>query len=95
MIRHNCYSCHSFDDYPPRASSFLSLKVDRIVETNGIKRKIKVDRDYIENSILYPERDVLEGYRKFEMPTYLGRISEDELAILVDYLSGASFESRK
>lgn len=48
-------------------------------------RNIKVDENYLRQSILNPNADIHKGYPAI-MPTYKGQVSEEEIISLVEYL---------
>ena len=56
------------------------------MKTNGEEREITVDDDYIKRSILEPEADVVEGFRKGQMITYKGIVKEDEINAIIKFI---------
>jgi cytochrome c oxidase subunit 2 len=47
---------------------------------------VTVDEDYLRESIEYPEKKLVNGFAGKAMPSFRGRITEDQLAALIDYL---------
>ncbi|MCC6623687.1 MAG: cytochrome c oxidase subunit II [Deltaproteobacteria bacterium] len=47
---------------------------------------VPVDDAYLRESIEYPEKKIVTGFAGKNMPSFRGRISEDELAALIDYI---------
>jgi len=77
-----CISCHS------EQSGYLGPSLEGLF---GKKRKLTTgetvlaDENYIRESILYPNAKVVEGYQPL-MPTFKGKVSEDDLFDLVAYI---------
>jgi cytochrome c oxidase subunit 2 len=46
---------------------------------------VTADEGYLRDSILFPARQIVAGYTN-DMPSFTGKISEDELLQLVSYL---------
>jgi cytochrome c oxidase subunit 2 len=46
---------------------------------------VTVDENYIRESILYPGNKIAEGYQNVMTP-YEGRISDDEITNIIEYL---------
>ena len=65
--------------------------------THGVRPSgttIIADENYIRQSILEPQAVVVSGYEPF-MPTYQGRLSDEEITAIIEYLKapeGASDE---
>ncbi len=53
------------------------------------KTSATADEDYIRNSILYPKKQVVEGYQPV-MPSYQGQLSDDDIASIIAYLKTVS-----
>jgi cytochrome c oxidase subunit 2 len=47
---------------------------------------VKVDDDYIRESIEYPSKKIVTGFEGKNMPSFKGRVTEQELAALIDYI---------
>ena len=56
-----------------------------IVNEAGQTVTIKADARYIHDSIVLPEKEIAAGYQPL-MPSYKGRVSEEELVQLVEYI---------
>lgn len=82
-----CLACHSLDGTKKIGPTWKGLYGSEVVLiTNGSKRTITADRDYLKRSILDPRADVVEGYQP-SMPTnYRTQIGERNLEIILDYL---------
>ncbi len=55
-------------------------------------RIVLADEAYLRDSILLPERDIAAGYQPV-MPSYRGRISEEDLFLLINYLKSLGTKS--
>jgi len=47
--------------------------------------KVLVDEDYVRESIVAPQAKLVAGYDPV-MPTYQGRLKDDEITAIVEYL---------
>ncbi|MEX2381704.1 MAG: cytochrome c oxidase subunit II [Opitutales bacterium] len=83
-----CTGCHS-PGSQIRAPSLEGLFGSPVpVETGGT---LIADEQYIHDSILLPEADVVAGYEPV-MPSYRGQISEEQLMQLVAYIKSLGAE---
>jgi cytochrome c oxidase subunit 2 len=64
-----------------------------VVTSNGESRTLTSDRDYLEKAILEPAADIVEGFPP-TMPSYAGRIPEEDLSGILDYLTGLKGEQQ-
>jgi cytochrome c oxidase subunit 2 len=82
-----CFACHSRDGSKLVGSSFKGIfGSEKTVITDGKERKIIVDEEYLKNSILNPNQDVVKGYNKGLMQSYEGVISDEDIDKIVAYL---------
>jgi cytochrome c oxidase subunit II len=81
--RRGCAQCHSIDGTANKGPSFKDL----FGKEGGIKGGgiIKVDENYIRESILDPGAKVAEGYDNI-MPPYQGKLKEEDLIGLIEYI---------
>ena len=81
-----CTGCHG-ENASVRAPSLANIygKPVAIVDENGQTRTIKADDRYIHDSIVLPEKEIVAGYDPI-MPSYKGRVSEEELVQLLEYI---------
>lgn len=77
-----CSACHTGVDQAigPNLHGIYGKKVH--LDTG---EEIVRDDEYIRESILYPNAKIVRGYKPL-MPTYLGRVSEDDLLDLIAYI---------
>ncbi len=88
LQKHGCLGCHSLNGSPMVGPSFQGIGGRQvIVVSGGESRTLTSDRTYLEKSIVDPGADIVEGYPP-AMPPYAGRIPEEELAGMLDYLTG-------
>jgi cytochrome c oxidase subunit 2 len=94
LQKHGCLGCHSLDGSASVGPTFQGISGRKMtVVTDGKNHKLSADRAYLEKSIVEPEADIVEGFPP-AMPSYAGRIPEEELAGIVDYLMGLKAEKQ-
>jgi cytochrome c oxidase subunit 2 len=77
-----CNSCHT--EAPASIGPPLRGIVGKKLKlVNG--KTIVADENYIRESILYPDAKIPEGYQPV-MPSYFGRVNEDDLFALIAYI---------
>ncbi len=82
-----CPQCHSVDGSINIGPSFLNLY--------GAERQFEdgttliADEEYIQESILYPQAKILNGYESV-MPTYQGRLKDREIVAIIEYIKTLS-----
>lgn len=84
--KRGCAQCHSIDgtDRPANGGpSFKGHWGNTNLFTNG--SEVKMDENYIRESILQPQKLVRKGYKPI-MPTYQGQFSDDELFAIIAYI---------
>lgn len=77
-----CASCHS-EAGGGRGPSMKGLFGKEQKLTNG--QTVKVDENYIRDSIVNPQAQIAEGYQPI-MPTFKGQVSEEQLNQIVAYI---------
>jgi len=55
---------------------------------------LRVDEDYIRESILDPNAKIVKGYQAV-MPTYQGRLSDREISAVIAYIQSLAGEGSK
>lgn len=88
VIKSNgCVACHSSDGTKLVGSSFKGIWGEDVdVMVDGEQKTVKVDADYIRESILHPNAKVVVGFNEGLMPPYEGQISDDEINQIVEYI---------
>jgi cytochrome c oxidase subunit II len=88
LQKHGCLGCHSLDGSRMVGPTFQGIAGRQAtVVSNGESRTLTIDRDYLEKSILEPGADIVDGYPP-AMPSYQGKIPDEELNGILDYLMG-------
>lgn len=82
-----CAGCHSDDGSPRVGPTFKDVYGSTHGLTTG--EKIKVDENYIRESIVYPKAKIVAGYQPV-MPSFKGQLSDDDLYCLVEYMKSIS-----
>jgi cytochrome c oxidase subunit II len=82
-----CVSCHSLDGSRIVGPSFKGIYGEEVtVITDGKERTIKVDDDYIKNSILNPNADVVKGFNPGLMISYKDQLKDEDIQKVIDYI---------
>lgn len=88
LQKYGCLACHSLDGTRKVGPTFKDLFGRSVtVVTEGRKRTIKVDEEYLKRSILDPGSDIVEGFPPV-MPSFKARIPEEDLEEILEFLSG-------
>jgi len=78
-----CYTCHTTDGGPKVGPSFKGIfGHETELESGG---KVKVDENYIRESILEPRAKVVKGFQPV-MPTYQGLLKDKQIDALIAYI---------
>jgi cytochrome c oxidase subunit II len=82
-----CIACHSLDGTSIIGPSFLGRYGETIsVVTAGEEREVLFDEEYVKRSIYDPDYDLSLGFRRGQMLSYEGEISEQEIELIVAFL---------
>jgi len=85
-----CSTCHKFD-VQGRGPMLAGIFGKQQLMQDG--RLIKVDEDYIRESILNPQAKIVSGFQPI-MPTFQGQVSEEQLVSLVAYVKSLKAETQ-
>ncbi len=77
-----CHTCHR-EDTRARGPSLVGLFGKEVELATG--RRVIADETYLRESILRPAAKIVAGYQAL-MPTYQGRLSEEQLVQLISYI---------
>jgi cytochrome c oxidase subunit 2 len=81
-----CIACHSSDGSKLVGPSYKGIYgTDVKVVENGQTKTVKIDDNYLRESIENPLAKVVEGYPP-SMPSYKGQLSEEEIASIIEYI---------
>lgn len=81
-----CASCHAAGSGQRGPNLTGVFGTDQRL-TNG--QTVRADEEYIRNSILNPQSQIVEGYQPI-MPTFKGQVTEEQLVALVAYIKSLS-----
>ena len=81
-----CQGCHSIDGSASSGPTFKGLFGSTVELTNG--QKVKVDEQYLLDSIMDPDKQIVKGYQPGVMASAVpkGSVPEDQAQQLVDYI---------
>ena len=85
MVKYECFECHfaGFAESAPQLTEGIAGQE----RTDNTGNTVIADADYLRESILEPNAFIVEGYRALQHPVnYAEQISEEELAIIIEYL---------
>lgn len=81
-----CMACHSTDGSKIVGPTYLNLLgKQEVVTRNGADVTIIVDEEYIKRAIFDPNADIVKGYPKGLMQSYKGKISDADIAKIIEY----------
>lgn len=81
-----CIACHSLDGTERVGPTFKGLFGRRTtVIENGQEVELEADEEYVERAITRPNSEIVKGYKPL-MPSQEGKMDEDELKALIEYL---------
>lgn len=87
LVKKGCVQCHSFDGSVINAPSFTELSnARRKVIKNNKEVEVIIDDDYLVNSIINPNLEIVKGFKKNSMPDFRNRLSDEELTAVVEAL---------
>jgi cytochrome c oxidase subunit 2 len=87
MKVNGCNACHSTDGTKIVGPSFKGLfGSQQNVTRDGKDVTVTADEEYIKRSIYEPDADVVKGFQKGLMQSYKGKISDDDVSKLIEYL---------
>jgi cytochrome c oxidase subunit 2 len=81
--RAGCMKCHSIDGSAHIGPTWLDLYHRREVMESG--ESLLVDESYLTESMMEPKKRQVAGY-PLVMPSFFGRLSEPEVASIVEYI---------
>jgi cytochrome c oxidase subunit 2 len=91
FVAQGCSGCHA-DASNVHAPKLLGLYGRTVPLSDG--RQVKVDDDYIRDSILQPKWDIAAGYEPI-MPSYAGQLDEGEIQSLTAYIRSLASQTEK
>ena len=88
-----CTQCHSVDGKKgigPSLGGVFTENERKMVDGTSVA----VDENYIRESIIEPQKHIVEGYPPV-MQSYQGRLSEKDIANIIDYLKSLETEPKE
>ena len=83
-----CLVCHSIDGTPKIGPTLKGIFRRRVtVVTGGKEREIVADEEYLKQSIVQPQADIVKGFPPV-MPPQKDNLTTEELNIILEYLEG-------
>lgn len=84
IYQQRCKTCHTTDGSESTGPSFKAVfgKMERLDDG----RTVKVDENYIRNSILDPASKTVEGYPSSAMPSFKGTLSDNQITALIEFI---------
>lgn len=88
IVKNNgCIACHSTDGSKIVGPSFKGLFGSQVnVARDGQNITVTADEQYITRSIYEPDADIVQGFPKSIMQSYKGKVSDDDIAKIIEYL---------
>jgi cytochrome c oxidase subunit 2 len=79
-----CVQCHSVDGSPGVGPTWLGIwgKIEGLDDGS----QVEVDETYVRESILYPNRRIVQGFPSGQMQSYLGQITDEEILDIIEYM---------
>ncbi len=90
--KQGCATCHTLDGSPLVGPSMKDLFGKE--ETMAGGTRLVVDENYLRESILEPNAKIVEGFSP-TMPTFKGKLSDQELTGLIEYVKTLSAKGAK
>ncbi|HEX2734673.1 MAG TPA: cytochrome c oxidase subunit II [Polyangiaceae bacterium] len=78
-----CAACHTLDGSKNTGPTFKG--VFGRVETLSTGQQVKVDENYIRNSIMEPQKDIVQGFPP-QMPSFKGQLSDKKIDGIIAFL---------
>ncbi len=87
LIRNTgCIACHSLDGTKLVGPSFRNIfGRERSVMEGGKEVKVRADENYLHNSIINPDQQVVTGFSKGLMKSYKDVLKEEDIKTIIDY----------
>ncbi len=86
-----CLACHSLDGSKLVGPSFAGLYGSQVtVVSGGTEKTLTADEAYITRSIYEPNEEIAEGYARNLMQSYRGLLTEENIAVITEYLKTLS-----
>lgn len=84
FVQKGCNACHSLDGTRMVGPSLLNLYGKNERDSEG--KEHEVDENYLQESILNPNKIIVEGYPPNMMPVFEGQVNDKELDALIAFI---------
>ena len=81
--KRGCNACHSLDGSPKVGPSWQGLWGKQETTDKGA---VTVDDNYIKQSILEPNAQIVAGYEGVNMPSYQGQLDDEQITALIEFM---------
>jgi mono/diheme cytochrome c family protein len=81
-----CGACHTFSE--AGANGDIGPSLDELAQAAGERKPGTSPEDYVQESLLDPDAFTASGFQAGVMPSYEGRLNEEQVQALVEYLLG-------
>jgi mono/diheme cytochrome c family protein len=81
-----CASCHTFSEAGSNAT--IGPNLDELAQAAGQRQPGTTPEEYVRASLLDPDAFTASGFQAGVMPSYEGRLEDQQVQALVDYLLG-------
>lgn len=82
--RYACNTCHSIDGTQGTGPSFKGIWGSEVI--HEVTDPGNLDENYIRESILYPQKNIVKGFPSGNMPTFKGLIRDREIQGIIEYI---------
>ena len=82
--RYACNTCHSIDGTQETGPSFKGIWGSEVI--HEVNDPVNLDENYIRESILYPQMNIVKGFPNGNMPTFKGLIRDREIEGIIEYI---------
>ena len=81
--KRGCNACHSLDGSPKVGPTWKGLYGR---QENTDKGSVTVEDNYIKESILEPNAQIVQGFEGVKMPSYKGQLDDKQITALVEFM---------
>jgi cytochrome c oxidase subunit 2 len=89
-----CLACHSLDGSRLVGPSFKELSEEAVVVEGGVEKTVAVDEQYLKQSIIDPNSQLVKGYARNLMQSYEKIVPEEDIDKMVEYLLELASENK-
>jgi cytochrome c oxidase subunit 2 len=81
--KRGCNACHSLDGSPKIGPSWKGLWGKQETTDKG---SVTIDDNYVKESVLDPNAQIVAGFEGVKMPSYKGQLDDKQIAALVEFI---------